>query len=72
MKTEQFFTVKTLAEKLAVQPLTIYRLVGEGKIPAVRIGRAIRFEPSAVDAFLQSVRVGPQGLNNGNHEGRKA
>lgn len=72
MKTEQFFTVKTLAEKLAVKPLTIYRLVGEGKIPAVRIGRAIRFEPSAVDAFLQSVRVGPQGLNNGNHEGRKA
>jgi excisionase family DNA binding protein len=72
MKTDQFFTVKTLAEKLAVQPLTIYRLVGEGKIPAVRIGRAIRFEPSAVDAFLESVRVGPEGLNNGNQEGRKA
>lgn len=80
MKTDQFYTVKTLAEKLAVQPLTIYRLVGEGKLPAVRIGRVIRFEPSAVDAFLESVRVGPQGmedqkpatLKNGKHEGRKA
>ena len=72
MKTDQFFTVKTLAEKLAVQPLTIYRLIKDGKIPSVRIGRSIRFEPSAVDAFLESVRVGSNGLKDGKNEGRKA
>lgn len=63
MKTDQFYSVKTLAEKLAVTPITIYRLVGQGKIPAVKIGRAIRFRPQDVSAFLESVRVGPNGLD---------
>lgn len=68
MKTDQFYTVKKLAEILAVKPLTIYRLVQKGKIPAVRIGRSIRFDPEAVNAFLDSVRVGPDGLKEGNQE----
>jgi len=72
MKTDQFYTVKTLAERLAVKPLTIYRMVDQGKLPAVRIGRSIRFEPDAVAAFLDSVRVGPEGLKDGKPEGRKA
>ena len=71
MKTDQFYTVKKLAERLLVKPLTIYRLVDQGKLPAVRIGRSIRFDPDAVDAFLDSVRVGPGGLKNGKNEGRK-
>jgi excisionase family DNA binding protein len=65
LKTEKFYTVKTLAERLAVKPLTIYRLVDQGKLPAVRIGRSIRFDPDAVAAFLDSVRVGPGGLKEG-------
>jgi len=72
MKTDQFYTVRTLAEKLAVKPLTIYRLVAEGRLPAVRIGRSIRFEPDAITAFLDSVRVGPEGLKDGKPEGRKS
>ena len=64
MKTDQFYTVKTLAERLAVTPMTIYRLVDQGKLPAVKIGRAIRFDPDAVDVFLGSVRVGPEGLKD--------
>ena len=36
-------------ERLAVQPLTIYRLVQSGKLSAVRIGRSLRFDPEAVD-----------------------
>lgn len=79
MKTDQFYTVKALAEKLAVSPLTIYRLIDQGKLPAVRIGRTIRFRPGDIDAFLETVRVGPAGLDieeakpkEGNHERRKA
>ena len=64
MKTDQFYSVKTLAEKLAVTPITIYRLVDQGKLPALKIGRAIRFRPQDVDAFLESVRVGPNGLED--------
>lgn len=70
MKTEPFYTVKTLAEKLAVKPLTIYRMVADGRLPAVRIGRSIRFEPEAIAAFLDSVRVGPEGLKGGTRDGQ--
>lgn len=72
MKTDHFYTVRTLAERLSVKPLTIYRLVAEGKLPAVRIGRSIRFDPDRIEAFLTSVQVGPEGLNDGRMEGRKA
>lgn len=64
-RQDKFYTVKTLAEKLGVHTLTIYRMIREGKISAVRLGptgRTIRFDPDAVAAFLESVRVGPGGL----------
>jgi excisionase family DNA binding protein len=71
MKTDKFYTVKTLAERLAVKPLTIYRMVADGKLPAVKIGRSIRFDPDKIAIFLDSVRVGPGGLKDENHEGSK-
>ena len=76
MKTDQFLTVQALADQLDLAPLTVYRLVKHGKIPAVRIGRSIRFRPADIDAFLETVRVGPSGLTGesmkgGNHEKRK-
>ena len=81
MKTDQFYTVKTLAEKLVITPMTVYRLVDQGKLPAVKIGKSIRFNPVAIDAFLETVRVGPAGLaeeaeeekpKEGKHERRKS
>jgi len=77
MKTDQFYTVRTLAEKLALTPMTIYRMVDQGKLPAVKIGKSIRFNPQAIDAFLETVRVGPGGLaekepKEGKNERRKA
>jgi len=72
MKVEQFYTVRTLADRLAITPLTVYRLVRQGKIPALKIGKSIRFDPAAVDAFLESVRVGPEGTTKGSHERRKS
>lgn len=71
MKTEQFYTVKTLAEKLAITPITVYRMVDQGKLPAVKIGKSIRFKPQDIDAFLETVRVGPAGLAEEKPNGRK-
>lgn len=48
----RFYTVKGLAAKLNVTAITIYKLVERGKLPAVRIGRSIRFDPNVLDAFL--------------------
>jgi len=64
MKTDQFYTVRTLAEKLAIAPITIYRMVDQGRLPAVKIGKSIRFRPADIDAFLETVRVGPAGLDD--------
>jgi excisionase family DNA binding protein len=72
MKTDQFYTVKTLAEKLSVKPLTIYRLIANGKLPAMKIGRSIRFDPADIDAFLQTVRIKPEGLKDRKQARRKA
>ena len=69
MKTEKFYTVKTLAERLAVKPLTIYRLLKDGKLSAVKIGRSIRFDPDEIDVFLESVKVRPGGLKGNKTEG---
>ena len=68
MDDRKLLTVDQLAEKLAVNPLTVRRMVQRGQLTAVRIGRAVRFDPVDVDAFLASVKVGKDGIQ----EGRKS
>lgn len=62
MKADRFYTVATLADRLAVSGLTVRRLIARGKLPAYRVGRAVRVSPAAVESFLSSVLVGPAGL----------
>jgi len=59
---KKLLTVNELADMLSVNPMTVRRMVKRGQLSAVRIGRAIRFEPTAIDAFLESVRVGKDGI----------
>jgi len=47
------FKLKELAEYLNLTPLTIYRRVREGKIPAVRIGKTWRFPKEIIDDWLK-------------------
>lgn len=46
--SEKLETLQGMAERLAVHPETLRRHAKAGKIPAVRIGRAWRFNPQAV------------------------
>ena len=57
---QRFYTVADLADLLAVKPVTIYRMVRRGQLPAVKIGRSIRFSPDDVADFLKSVRLKTQ------------
>lgn len=41
-------TVSEVAAFLQVNPATVYRLADSGRLPCVRIGRALRFERSAL------------------------
>jgi excisionase family DNA binding protein len=51
--SESFLSVPQVAELLSVSRMTIYRLVGEGVIPAHRIGRSIRIRERDFDAYLR-------------------
>lgn len=50
--TERLLTVDEVAERLAVHPNTVRRLVERREIRPVRVGRLLRFTPEDLDAYL--------------------
>ena len=54
----EVMTVSEVAEYLRVNPQTVYRKAKAGEIPAVRIGRAIRFRKTELDAWLKELSHG--------------
>lgn len=47
-------TVSEVAEYLRVNPQTVYRKAKAGELPAVRIGRAIRFQRAELESWLKA------------------
>ena len=52
MTIEPFLTTDDVVAHLKVDRITVYRMAGAGKIPAVRVGRQWRFRKSEIDAWL--------------------
>jgi len=52
-------SVREVAEQLGVHPETIRRLIHDGRLDAVRVGRVLRVHREAVDRFLARQRVKP-------------
>jgi excisionase family DNA binding protein len=52
---QSLLTVEELATALRLHPKTIYRLVEQGKLACIRIGRNIRFSP---DVLTQLTKKG--------------
>ncbi len=50
---DQLLTTRELSERLQLDRITIYRLVKEGELPALRVGGQWRFSANAIDAWLQ-------------------
>ncbi len=46
-------TVSEVAEYLRVNPQTVYRKAKTGEMPAMRIGRAIRFRKVELDEWMK-------------------
>ncbi len=46
---QQMFTAPEVAKILRIPTLHVYRLVREGKLPAVRVGRFVRIPEGAAD-----------------------
>ena len=54
---ETLLTKREVAKKLTISERTVDNLMKAKSLAFVRIGRAIRFEPSALDAFKNSHRI---------------
>jgi excisionase family DNA binding protein len=51
----RLLTVTEVADRLQVSIRTVRRLIASEKIKALRIGRAIRVSPAALDAYMSAV-----------------
>jgi len=56
---ETLYTVREVAGQLGVHPETIRRLIHDGRLDAVRVGRVLRVHKQAVDGFLARQRIKP-------------
>jgi excisionase family DNA binding protein len=50
----KLLTMDELAERLGVTPRHIRRLVAERRVPFLRVGRFIRFDPAKIATWLDS------------------
>lgn len=49
----RFLTVAEVATVMRVSKMTVYRLVHNGELPAVRVGRSFRVPEQAVHDYLR-------------------
>ncbi|MGA2930722.1 MAG: helix-turn-helix domain-containing protein [Acidimicrobiales bacterium] len=50
--------INTVADSLGVTPRFVRRLVAERRIPYVKVGKFVRFDPGELDMWLDQQRVG--------------
>ncbi len=50
----QFLTVAEVASMMRVSKMTVYRLLHNGDMPSVRVGRSFRVPAKAVHEYLQT------------------
>ena len=47
-------TVREVATYLRVHPMTVYRLIQRGDLPAIRVGRGWRFNKNRIEQWLRA------------------
>jgi len=60
----QLLTIDQLAERLGVSIRHIRRLVAERRVPYLKVGWLVRFDPAEITAWLDDARH-PQHLDHG-------
>ena len=53
----QFLTVAEVATMMRVSKMTVYRLVHNGELPAVRVGKSFRVPEQAVHDYLHTAFI---------------
>jgi excisionase family DNA binding protein len=54
---QEFYTARELADKLAVNVMTIYRYIKAKRLKAYKIGKEYRIDKNEFERFLRSVRT---------------
>jgi excisionase family DNA binding protein len=57
---EPLLDIDGLATRLGVSARFVRRLVEERRVPFVKLGRLVRFDPVEVEAWIPASRVAPQ------------
>ena len=57
LKDVRFLTVAEVATTMRVSKMTVYRLVHNGELPAIRVGRSFRVAEEHVHTYLQEAFV---------------
>lgn len=52
--------IGAVAEALSVTPRHVQRLVSERRIPYLKVGRFVRFDPAELNVWLDKLRVEPE------------
>jgi excisionase family DNA binding protein len=55
----RLYSVREVAGRLGVHPETIRRLIHDGRLDAVRVGRALRVSGDEVDRWVERQSVRP-------------
>ncbi len=55
---EKYLTVEEVRTALHVTRQAVYNWISEGKLRAVRVGRAVRIPASALNEFIQPIKPG--------------
>ena len=50
-------TIDQLAEQLGSSPRHLRRLIAERRVPYLKVGRYVRFDPQEIAAWLDELRV---------------
>jgi excisionase family DNA binding protein len=57
--TTGLYSVRQVADRLGVHPETVRRLIHDGRLDAVRVGRVLRVDGSAFAGFVARQRIKP-------------
>jgi excisionase family DNA binding protein len=53
MAPQKILTISEVAQLLKVHPITVYRLIKQGKLPYFRIGRVLRFDADQLEDWVR-------------------
>jgi excisionase family DNA binding protein len=59
-ESSRLLDIGAVAQRLAVTERQVRRLVAERRIPYVKVGRFVRFDPDDIDEWISEARVRPR------------